>query len=368
MESLIAVEQYTPFFYNILLVVTVFLFLNSYNTKLESVAASPNHIKYLWIVLFVIIYMGFRPISGKYFGDMRNYATYFEVYALGEPVNLENDKDWLFEYFMKFSSDIMTVESFFVVCTVLYVVPLFVFVKKIFAEYWFYGFFMLVISMSFWAYGTNGIRNGIATSFFLLAISRKKMAYRLAWMFLAVSFHKSMLIPIAAYFVTTYYTNSKHYIKAWLIAIPISLAAGSSFETFFSGIGLLQDDRLDSYLIADELAEDIVLNIGFRWDFLIYSGLGVAVGYYFIIKKQFNDPEYTRFYNMYLFANTIWILVIRANFSNRFAFLSWFLLGVITIYPLLKMKFFHNQHLRIGQMILAYFLLSYILNILLPSV
>lgn len=367
MESLIAVEQYTPFFYNILLVVTVFLFLNSYNTKLETVTIAPNHLKYWWIVLFVIVFIGFRPISGKYFGDMRNYANYFEQYALGEPVNLESDKDWLFEYFMKFCSGIMTVEDFFVVCAILYVVPLFIFVKKIFKDYWFYGFFMLVISMSFWAYGTNGIRNGIATSFFLLGISRNRMLNRLGWMFLAVSFHKSLVIPIAAYFIATYYTNSRHYIKAWLVAIPVSLALGSFFETLFSGIGLLQDSRLDSYLVDDDAMEDIVLNIGFRWDFLLYSATGVAVGYYFIIKKKFEDPDYIRFYNMYLFANTVWILVIRANFSNRFAFLSWFLLGVIVIYPMLKLKFFKNQHLRIGQVILAYFLLSYILNVILPS-
>jgi hypothetical protein len=366
MESIIAVEHYTTFFYNVLLGVTIFLFLNSYNSKLESVAASPNHIKYVWLVVFVIVYIGLRPISGKYFGDMSTYAAYFERYASGERVELEKSKDWLFEYFMKFCSGIMTVENFFFVCATLYVLPLYAFTKKVFKDYWFYGFFALVASMSFWAYGTNGIRNGIATSFFLLGVSRPQLLQRLFWMFLAVSFHKSMVIPIAAYFLATYYPNPKYYIRAWLIAIPLSLAVGSFFETLFTGVGLLQDSRLDTYLGDDDL-DDLVVNVGFRWDFLIYSATGVAAGYYFIVKKQFEDKEYIRFYNMYLIANTVWILVIRANFSNRFAFLSWFMLGVIVIFPFLKMQFFKDQHLKIGQVILAYFILSYALNVILTS-
>ncbi len=366
MEALIPVEQYTTTFFNILLAVTILLFLHTYRTKLEAVAAEPRHLKYMWIVAFVIVFIGLRPISGKYFGDMSTYAAYFERYASGEPVELDKGKDWLFEYFMKFCSGIMNVELFFLTCAVCYVLPLYLFTKKIYNEYWFYGFFALVASMSFWAYGTNGIRNGLATSLFLLAMSRPKLWAQLVWMFLAVSFHKSMIVPIAAFMMARYVTDSRYYVGAWLLAIPLSLAAGSVFETFFMNIGLFQDSRLDSYL-GDEDIDDLAIKVGFRWDFLVYSATGVFAGWYFILKKKFEDPLYTRFYNMYLFANMIWILVIRANFSNRFAFLSWFMLGVIIIYPMLKLKFFHDQHLKIGQLLLAYFMLSYILNVIFVS-
>ena len=37
---------------------------------------------------------------------------------------------------------------------------------------------------------------------------------------------------------------------------------------------------------------------------------------------------------MYILANTFWILVIRANFSDRFAYLSWFIYSAVLIYPL----------------------------------
>ena len=39
-----------------------------------------------------------------------------------------------------------------------------------------------------------------------------------------------------------------------------------------------------------------------------------------------------------MYANAFWIMVIRAEFSNRFAYLSWFLYPIVLAYPLLKLK------------------------------
>ena len=72
-----------------------------------------------------------------------------------------------------------------------------------------------------------------------------------------------------------------------------------------------------------------------------------------------------RLFNIYLFANAFWILVIRANFSNRFAFLSWFLLALVICYPWLKFYFEKNQHRKLGMIMLAYFGFTYLMNIIL---
>jgi hypothetical protein len=112
----------------------------------------------------ILLYIGLRPISFA-FGDMAVYAQEFEEYKFGAPLRVE--RDVLFEIFMQACSKIMSAEIFFLLCAALYILPLYFLATKLFGKYWFYCFFILVISFSFWAYGTNGIRNGIATSLFL---------------------------------------------------------------------------------------------------------------------------------------------------------------------------------------------------------
>ena len=130
---------------------------------------------------------------------------------------------------------------------------------------------------------------------------------------------------------------------------------GSIFISLFTTLGF-GDDRLASYL-SGELSSDT----RFRWDFLFYSAFPVFAGWYFIIKKQFNDKYYYHILNTYLICNAFWILVIRANFSNRFAYLSWFLMAFVIIYPLLKQQFFKNQQVIIAKVVTAYFLFTFLM-------
>ena len=132
------------------------------------------------------------------------------------------------------------------------------------------------------------------------------------------------------------------------------------------GIGFLGfNDRAAGYL-TDE-ADDQFSRIGFRWDFLLYSATAVYAGWYFIFHKKFEDKFYRQLFNTYLIANGFWILVIRASFSNRFAYLSWFIMGVIIVYPFLKMQFFNKQNKVLGNVIFLYFAFTYILTVILAK-
>ena len=336
-------------------------------TRIQDIS-SKNNLKifnFLGVVtlFFVIFYMGFRPVSGQYFGDMSTYAKTYELYAMGFPV--VDARDALFEYFVKFCSGIMSVDFFFLFCAILYIIPLYFASKKVFKAYWFYAFLMVVISMSFWAYGTNGIRNGLATSLFLFAITRDKKLNIYILLFITFSIHKSLFIPIFAYLFTTYYKNTKMLLYFWLAAIPLSLALGGFWENFFLNFGFGDDDRLTGYLGTDDDLLDLVNEKkGFRWDFLFYSGIAVFSGYYFILRKKFQDPFYIQLFNVFLIANAFWILVIRANFSNRFAYLSWFMMGFVIIYPWLKNQFFEKQNSIVGNIIAAYFIFTFVLNVI----
>ena len=367
MNTLIPLEYYSAVYFNILLVIVLLVYIQSVNSELVAKQNISSKkvlgVIFLW---FVILYMGTRPISFT-FGDMGVYALEFKDYAFGAPLN--TNKDVFFEVFMKFCSGIMSAEVFFLLCAFLYVYPLYLASKKLFNEYWFYSLFIFVISFSFWAYGTNGIRNGLATSLFIYALSRDKKWLILAFIALSVSIHTSLIIPTIAYVISLFYKNLKPYLIAWFVAIPLSLALGGFWENLFLGLGVIDEDRVIGYFSDDQAYLDniVAIKVGFRWDFLLYSAIGVFAGYYYIFKRNFEDVFYNQLFAIYLMCNALWILVIRANFSNRFAYLSWFLLGLIIVYPLLKFSIFNKQHQVIGRISILYFLFTYILNFVLAN-
>jgi hypothetical protein len=309
------------------------------------------------LLLLIVLYLGLRPVSGRYFVDMATYYTFFKNYSLGASVT--ETKDIIFHYFMKFLSNFMTYSGFFLLMDIIYIFPLYFFSKKYFKQYWFYSFLVLIVSFSFYSYGTNGIRNGAATSLFILGLCFPKNKIKTVICFvIAALFHKSLTLPIGAYILTLFYNNPKTYLKAWMAAIPISLTMGSVFVSIFTSLGF--DDRLSGYL-AGQGELDVPVYTGFRWDFIFYSSFAVFAGWYFIVKKGFHDTFYFKIFNIYLICNAFWILVIRAPFSNRFAYLSWFLMGIVIMYPILKQRFFKNHQLFISKVITVYFLFTFLM-------
>jgi hypothetical protein len=314
MFDFIPLEKYALPYYNFLLVIVLVVYFQSLQSEIEAPSNLRKKQSLGWLMLsLIILYIGFRPVSGVYFGDMARYALKFSDYASGERLQL--DKDIFFEYFIKICSNFMTVDFFFLLCAFLYVFPIYLISKKLFDRYWFYAALMLIVSLSFWSYGTNGIRNGLATSFFLWGLSRSNRAWQIAFFTVAVLFHQSLLLPVGAYVLTLFYKNTRMYLYFWILAIPLSLIAGGFFEQRFMSFGFGNEDRLQGYLT--DLEEGIVNSkTGFRWDFLMYSATGVLAGWYFIIRKKFDDPIYTQLFNIYLISNGLWILIIKANFSN----------------------------------------------------
>lgn len=350
----IPLEFYSLFFFYALLFTVAINFFKLQNGFEKSTVG-------LVFVIVLIVYIGFRPVSGKYFTDMRTYARYFEWYQSGGMII--SASDLFFHLFTKFCAGFMNVHFYFLTCAILYIYPLYLTCKKWFSDYWFYAFLMLVVSLSFWAYGVNGIRNGIAGSIFLLAISRDKRSSQIILLLLAAGFHKTMMLPAMGFIIAQYYNKPKHLIAFWILCIPLSLAAGGFWESLFANLGF-DDDRL-SYLTAGNVNNDEFSSTGFRWDFLAYSATAVYAGWYFIVKKKFHDKVYFMLFNTYIFANAFWILVIRANFSNRFAYLSWFMMALVIVYPFLKSNLLRNQSKVFAQVLVVYFLFTYVMNVLL---
>ena len=350
MFDFLPASYYAPIFYNLVLVLT---FLKCFQLS------KPNYKLFELLVLFLIVFIGLRPISGRYFVDTANYAAYYRHIQNGGI--LVWDKEWIFNGLMLwFIKAGFSVHAFFLFVEAVYVGCSAWACRRLFKYDGYLVFLMVVGAFSFYSYSMNGIRNGMAAAIVLLALSflntNKWIVIVLS--FIAVNVHYSILLPVLSMIVCLICTNSKFYITVWTSSIFISLLFGGSLETFFASSGLIEDERFANYLLATP-QEDTFSSTGFRWDFLLYSCIPIVVGYYFVVIKRFRDRTYQMLLNTYILANSFWILVIRASFSNRFAYLSWFLYGIVLIYPFLICPNLLNREQKVRLVLIGNFAFTY---------
>lgn len=301
---------------------------------------------------FLTITLALRPIHAA-FGDMLNYDIAFTSYLYTDQINSEGDI--LFETLMFFFAKNFTVESFFFFCTLLYFIPIYLAYRKIFKSFWPFAFILTSIVISFYGFAVNGIRNGIAAQIFLLGLAMPK---KISWVFILTSlgFHTSMLIPAIGYFSAMLIRQVKFYFIFWTGALLVSFVY-SGFGDLMQNLGFT-NDKLDGYINDDTLADQFSVS-GYRYDFVLYSTFPVGIAAYYIYKRQFKDKFYHHMVSVYLFANAIFILMNEVLFSNRFAYLSWFMMVIILLYPIYKMR--TKQDVNMLLTVILFLLSSYLI-------
>ena len=222
-------------------------------------------------------------------------------------------------------------------------------------------FMMFVTSLFFVAYGVNTIRAGLAMSLLILGFTfynQSKITFAILAL-CAINIHLSMLLTLSAFIAALFIKKPKMCFTIWLVSIILSISLGSWFEGIFAST--FEDDRTQIYLMQDPTKA--LYNVGFRWDFVIYSLIPIVMGYYYIYRHHFQDKFYTILYCTYLIANSFWVLVIRANFTDRFAYLSWALMPIILMYPLLTGNIFRHQNNKIALMLLFNVAITFVLSL-----
>lgn len=313
-----------------------------------------------YALMFTVI-VGLRPVSWV-FTDMTAYSRLYEMYQLGfAEVNI-GDGDWLFAVIMQICSQIMVVNTFFLIIEMCYIIPIIIACKRLIPNNTTLAILFCFTAFSFFAYGTNTIRNGMASSLVILALSyingsnRDKVIAALISL-AAISTHKSVTLPILMAIFSLFYRNTRMIICFWVLSIFASLTIGSYLESFFIGLGF--DDRLSDYITNDQYDYQFTSS-GFRFDFLLYSVMPIVLGYYVVIRKGISDTMYLILLHTYILSNAIWVMLIYASFSDRFAYLSWFLYPLVLAYPLLKFEIWENNqgrkcaYILLGQIIFTY--------------
>lgn len=330
-----------------LVVILVFVESLKLSTKSKSYLFSERKNTTFPIVLaiFLCLLLGLRPIDIA-FVDTVAYANLFNQYASGDTSIVYHTNEVAFNYLTFFCAQIMSVSTYFVILDCLYIFPVLYSCNKFFGNNVYIALLFFLSSFSFYSYGVNGLRQGIATSFILLMASslfvENKTLKGVVWGVLGVLFHTSVILPFIVILFSKWYNSFKFYFFLWLFAIILSASLGSVFSNFFSLIDFANDDRIVSYL-SSEADSSLFSETGFRLDFIIYSSFPILLAYYFIVFKKYCDKIYLRLIITYMLCNIFWILIIRVNFTNRFAYLSWFMYPLVLAYPLIKKSAIRKQ-------------------------
>lgn len=348
--------EFAPYYYavywGVCLLITVILYNKFYTfSSYEIMYQNDNYRPVVYLSLFLIFFLGLRPIS-YLFGDTVNYeATYriMQIYGSSDSdLPSEMNSDWLFYHFMALCAQVIDVHIFFAIVMFFYVVFMFEGCKKLDSRHGATLMLFCIGAFSFYGYAVNGIRNGVACSFVVMAIAgvcKGERILPIILSFVAISCHKSTALPLACMFFSYFVRNPKWMFITWLGAIIVSLVFGETITNLLSLVDY--DERLAEIgKKGDEVANDwgIELENRFRWDFLLYSSMPIILGAYTLFVRKIYNNTYLILLGTYIYANAFWVIVIRDLFSNRFAYLSWFLYPIVIAYPLSNLPVFEKGH------------------------
>lgn len=309
----------------------------------------------LLLTVILAVYIGLRP---DFYGDMAAYTnSYKNIINDYAPVSYKTEWLWVnINYFFKKLG--FTVYEFDLMVSIGYYAGMFLFLLLVTPKNLWMGVLFFYISFSCFSYGTNGIRNGLACSMELIAIGLltregRERYLSLIFMYIAFSIHRSTALPSAMALASLFLIkDTKIAVRLWVLSIPLSLAAGPMITNFFASIGF--DDRLTRYSSAGEDEMGQFSQTGFRLDFIFYSIWPVIMAWYVTQKRFFTDKVYSLIANTYILSNAFWILVIRAAFSNRFAYLSWFIYPIVILYPLVRFNLWKDQDRKTAIILFLY--------------
>ncbi len=321
-----------------LLIVTIItLFVRSwYSTRHGALDFNPSkgELPSLLIVLFFIFFIGLRPTS-YVFIDMMNYANWY-YHGEGEsfvfdPLSENVIYDNLFAFFCSYR---LGFTSFCFVIATIYFGAAYLGIRRLFPTHKLAVYLVFLAAFSTFSYGTNGIKAGAAASLFIWAMGyRENLKICIPLLLLSWGFHHSMQLPVYAFALTLFFKKTRWYFYGWAICFLLALAHISYFANMFTSF---TNERGAEYLYGAESSLDGTQG-GFRLDFILYSAMPILIGYWVIYVKQYKvSLQYNALLNLYLCINGVWMLCMYANFTNRIAYLSWFLYPIVIVYPFLN--------------------------------
>lgn len=320
------------------------------------------NVNVILFIISIILFIGLRPLSGQYFVDMGNYASYYSTVLEGETFVFDKNTDNIIfdNLFAWWGSARLGYSSFFLLISAIYFGAAYLGIRKLFPNNQLAAFLVFLAAFSTFSYATNGIKAGAATSLFILAMGyRENLKICIPLVLLSWGFHHSMIMVVAAFVMTLFIKNPKVYLGMWIFCFLMAAAHITTFAQFFSGF---TTEHGAEYLLG-ESGNDGTKG-GFRIDFIIYSAAPVVVGWYALFKKKLQlSFLYKNLLNLYVCLNAIWMLCMYAEFTNRIAYLSWFLYPIVLVYPFLQEQWGKNRYKAFSLVMLGHLGFTLFMNI-----
>lgn len=354
---MIAAENYYTIYLIIVTIITLFIY-SKYRRKNGNII-SPQRKKQdgtFLLVLFMVVFIGFRPES-YIFVDMINYITNYHTFYEGNIFAFDKEaENLLFDNYLAWVGSMnLGTTFFFATIAAIYFICTYIACRRMFPQDTLAVYLVFLAAFSTFSYGTNGIKAGAAGAIFLMGIAyRENLKTCIPLILISWGFHHSMIMPIVGLVLTLVYKNSKIYFAVWCLCLLIAMAHITFFQQLFANILSDSGDTSGAnYLFSD--GTNWGGKTGFRIDFVIYSAMPILVGYWAVYKKKLQLSKiYTCLLNLYMVLNGTWMLCMYANFTNRIAYLSWFLYPIVLIYPYLNENWGPTRYKDFSKVMIAH--------------
>ena len=353
---------YRPVYLHIVVLISILIACLLYpdDARLRSTGRSEKSLIALISIIF-ILWIGSRPIHPTFIDSWGYAAGYYTAmsghYEIGNNKVFEGIMQWFAQTGFSVHLWLTFVEAVYIGFTAWAVC-------RLFTRWPMTAFAVMLASFSFFSYGTNGLRNGMACSIFLMVMVLVREC-RWVWAALlalaALGIHKSLFLPVGALATAYFYRNTRVYALVWVACIVLSLFIGDFFINLFTTQGIIDTGRSIEYLSGEYANASDFSRTGFRYDFLLYGCVPILVGCYFVLRKKYDDSNYKLMLNTYIICNAVWVLVNRNWLSNRIAYLSWFLYGFVLMYPLLMSPYLRHRRRWVACAVMGNAAFSYVM-------
>lgn len=305
-----------------------------------------NSIGTLFLMLFMALFIGSRPISYEFI-DMGGYAALWDMWDMGEFQFSRDVQNILFDNLRSLmSTNHIDIFWFFLLISAIYFGAMYVACRKLFPYDTLLAYVVCLGAFSTFSYATNGIKAGAAASLFLVAIAyRDNLKIAIPFALISLGFHHSMIMVVFSAVIAYIFRKPQPFFLLWGICVIIAALEITTFQDFFASIA---DEQGQKYLMSDYGVK------GFRYDFILYSAMPVLIGFIAVYKKKIHSTIYCFMLNLYLLTNSVWMLCMYASFTNRIAYLSWFFYPIVLIYPFLNEKFSEKQYRSVARISIAH--------------
>lgn len=299
---------------------------------------------FLLVTILVMLNYNKLLVGPEAISDLRIYTREFAWYSdlsFEESLSV-GGKEWLFTLFTWILSQIT--ENIYVYLTIVWLSITFILVRslRLIFEPWkvVLVFFTYVNYPFFLSYVFNGMRQGFAMTFLLLAlcllVANKKSRFLFYGCVLSAFLFHASTLPFALALILL------RKMKRLSLKTSVSIWVMSAL-LFVTGLNRLllapvaaRIESLSGYLQDVVLAGYSGVN---RLDFLLFSFVFIALGI-FLYKRTAAQYQhkYRLILNAYILYNVVFVLFGFIAFSNRLSAFSWFLIPLLIWYPVLSIE------------------------------